>query len=257
MIKKTAERLYHKDLANNFVFQRSLLAYVEAADHLSGDVLELGTGQGYGIEIAAPRAARFVTLDKFRPEEETLQLDNVEFQQVSFPPLTTIADDAFDFVISFQVIEHIQDDHLFVKEVHRVLKPGGTFIFTTPNKKMSLTRNPWHIREYTVNELKELLLKYFDHVDCKGVFGNEKITAYYEKNKASVRNITRFDILNLQYRLPRWMLQIPYDLLNKMNRSKLLDENQQLVADIEMDDYFIDSATDACYDLFYLARKSN
>ena len=181
MIKKTAERLYHKDLANNFVFQRSLLAYVEAADKITGDVLELGTGQGYGIEFIAPRASRFVTLDKFKPDEKVLNFDNVEFRQVTFPPLTDMADQSFDFVISFQVIEHIQDDHLFVKEIYRVLKPGGRFIFTTPNKKMSLTRNPWHIREYTVDELKSLLLNYFDEVDAKGVFGNEKITAYYQK----------------------------------------------------------------------------
>ena len=33
------------------------------------------------------------------------------------------ADGPFDSVVSFQVIEHIQDDHLFLKEIHRVLRP--------------------------------------------------------------------------------------------------------------------------------------
>lgn len=255
-MKETAERLYHKDPANNFVFQRSLLAYVDAASRVSGDVLELGTGQGYGIEVVAPSAQHYKTLDKFEPDPSSLAHDNVLFVQTSFPPLDAISDESFDYVISFQVIEHIQDDHAFVAEAARVLRPGGQFIVTTPNKLMSLTRNPWHVREYTVEELYTLLGKYFDHIEPRGVFGNEKITAYYQKNKESVERITRLDIFNLQHRLPRRVLQWPYDLLNKLNRSRLLSENTTLVNDINMDDYYIDEANETCYDLFYIATKS-
>jgi hypothetical protein len=43
---QTAERVSHKDLSDNYVFQRSLLAYVEAAKLVSGRVLEIGTGSG-------------------------------------------------------------------------------------------------------------------------------------------------------------------------------------------------------------------
>ena len=91
----------------------------------------------------------------------------------------------------------------------------------------------------------------------KACLAMKKLRHIIKKNKESVKKITRFDILNLQYRLPRWMLQIPYDMLNKMNRSKLLDENQALVSDIQMEDYYIDSAKDNCYDLFYIAHKAN
>lgn len=256
---QTAERVSQKDLSDNYVFQRSILAYVEAAKRISGKVLEIGTGSGYGIEIIASEADKFVTIDKFRPDvlddEEIKAKGNVEFKQLNVPPLTGLADNSFDFVISFQVIEHIQKDDLFVKEIHRVLKPGGKFIVTTPNIKMSITRNPWHIREYTVGELKDLLLKDFSAVESLGVSGNDKIMQYYQKNKESVHKITRFDILNLQYRLPRWMLQIPYDILNRMNRKKLLDNNNSLVKDITMQDYFVEEANDKCFDLFYVAQK--
>ncbi len=44
------------------------------------------------------------------------------------------------------------------------------------------------------------------------------------KNRG-VRRITRFDVLDLQHRLPRWMLQLPYDLLNRLNRRRLLRDN--------------------------------
>ncbi len=250
----TAERVSASDTSDNYVFQRSLLAYLEAATIVSGDVLEIGAGMGYGIKHIAPKADNYMTIDKF-PVDIDPQWTNVSFEQMNIPPLKGMADNTYDYVVSFQVIEHIQDDHLYTKEIHRVLKPGGKFIVTTPNKKMSITRNPWHIREYTISELEVLLGKYFTTVEAKGVFGNEKIMDYYEKNKASVHKITRFDIFNLQYRLPRQILQIPYDILNRMNRRKLLKENNSLVSDISTTDYSIEKARKGCFDLFYIATK--
>ncbi len=120
---------------------------------------------------------------------------------------------------------------------------------------MSLTRNPWHIREYTVEELKTLFLKYFKSVGAKGVFGGPKAMEYYQKNKESVHKIMRFDVLNLQYRLPRQLLEVPYDILNRLNRKKLLKQNQDLTTGIKMEDYFVAEANDDCIDLFYIAEK--
>ena len=71
----TAERV-SAEASDNFVFQRSLLAYHAAAERIAGDVLEIGTGSGYGIEVVAPRARRFVTVDKHVPAPELLQLPN-------------------------------------------------------------------------------------------------------------------------------------------------------------------------------------
>jgi hypothetical protein len=78
---------------------------------------------------------------------------------------------------------------------------------------------------------------------------------YYEKNKASVKRITRFDIFNLQYRLPRRLLQIPFDIANKMNRQFLHKNNTSLVEKISMDDYSVKPASDACFDLIYIGYK--
>ena len=251
---QTAERVSQSDVSDNFVFQRSYLAYVEAAKLISGNVLEIGTGSGYGIELLSSKADKFLTIDKFESTvgaEASKTIENVDFRQMNVPPLTGLDNNQFDFVVSFQVIEHIKKDTAFVKEIHRVLKPGGKFIHTTPNKKMSLSRNPWHIREYTVNELADLLTAVFSSVDKKGVFGNDVAMKYYKENKASVRKIMRFDLLNLQYNLPRWMLQIPYDILNRRNRNKLSDAGTH----IKLEDYFVADAKDDCIDLFYIAEK--
>src|SRR5574344_353646 len=143
----TAERV-SCDASDNFVFQRSLLAYYQAAKSVGGDVLEIGTGSGYGIEVVAPKSSHFTTIDKHTPSDGVVCGDNVTFMAATVPPLP-FPDESFDYVISFQVIEHIKDDACFVSEVHRVLRKGGKFIVSTPNIKMSLTRNPWHVREYT------------------------------------------------------------------------------------------------------------
>jgi SAM-dependent methyltransferase len=253
---QTAERVSAQDLSDNYVFQRSVLAYVEAAKLVQGKVLEVGYGEGYGVKHLAGKAESYLGIDKYpSPAHEKEFPSNVKVQIMNVPPLTGIADNSLDFVVSFQVIEHIDNDELYVKEIARVLKPGGKYIVTTPNIKMSITRNPWHVREYTISELKTLLGKHFTSVQANGVFGRAKVMDYYNKNKASVQKITRFDIFNLQYRLPRWMLQIPYDFMNRRNRKKLLQQNNTLVSDITMEDYYVAEAKDECFDLFYIATK--
>ena len=249
----TAERVSNRDASDNYVFQRSILAYYKAAELVSGDVLEIGTGMGYGVEVVAPAADKYVTIDKSCAYNVEMPA-NAEFRQMTVPPLN-FADESFDYVISFQVIEHIKNDKEFVAEVSRVLRKGGKFIVSTPNAPMSLTRNPWHVREYKAEELKELLSKEFSQIDMMGVSGNEKIMEYYEANRRGVERITRFDILDLQHRLPRWMLQIPYDILNRLNRRRLLDQNNELTSSITMEDYSIEAVTEECFDLYFIAQK--
>lgn len=248
----TAERV-SREASDNFVFQRSVLAYHYAAEIISGDVLEIGTGTGYGVEILAPKCKRFITVDKFL-DPSVPQVENVEQHQMVVPPIG-FESGSFDFVVSFQVIEHIKNDTQFVREVARVLRPGGKFIVSTPNAPMSLTRNPWHIREYTAEELQNLLSISFSTITPAGVVGNQKIMEYYEKNRQGVERITRFDILDLQHRLPRQLLQIPYDILNRINRRRLLKKNTELTTSIEMTDYSVSSATDQSFDLLFVAEK--
>jgi len=256
-ILQTAERSSHLDPSENVIYQRHLIAYKEAEKIISGTVLEIGSGEGYGIIELAPKAEHYIAVDKYQTSiSEELKANNkITFLKAEVPPLKDIEDNSVDFVVAFQVIEHIQDDNQFLQEIHRVLKPKGKVILTTPNIIMSITRNPWHIREYTPEQMGELLKGVFDKYKLKGIFGNEKVIDYYNKNKESVRKITRFDILNMQYWLPRWILQIPYDIANRFNRQNLQNNNKAIVNTVSYTDYSILESNNKCFDHFCIATK--
>ena len=111
------------------------------------------------------------------------------------------------------------------------------------------------MREYLAHELRDLMKKYFSEVITEGVHGNEKVMAYYEENKKSVKKITRFDIFNLQYRLPRTWLQVPYDIANRLSRLSVSKSNSTLVDSIQVDDYFLSQDPDGSLDFFYTGIK--
>ncbi|MEO9474306.1 MAG: methyltransferase domain-containing protein [Cyclobacteriaceae bacterium] len=242
--------------SDNPIHQRLLKAYHVAVPYISGDLLELGCGEGRGVELLAPKAKSYLGLDKIAEIIGGLKAKHPEynFESSVFPPMN-IADNSFDTIVTFQVIEHIKNDELYLKEIQRILKPGGTALISTPNIKMTLSRNPWHQREYTADELKALASKYFDSVDMKGIAGSEKVMQYHEENRASVNKIMKYDFLNLQYRLPAALLRIPYDFLNRRNRNSLQDQDNELVLSINQDDYFLREQNEENLDLFLIVKK--
>ena len=243
--------------SDNPVHQRLLKAYYVAQDYVQGHVLEIGCGEGRGLDMLAPKSTHYVAVDKIAQVIERLQAQypTVAFHQMHIPPLQGLPDNTFDVVVSFQVIEHIKNDLGYLQEIYRVLKPGGLALITTPNIVKSLSRNPWHVREYTAQQLTSLAQQVFDKVEMKGITGNEKVWQYYEMNKKSVQRIMRFDVLNLQYRLPAWMLRAPYEFLNRRNRNKLEVSNDSLVAQINHTDYFVSQDAAQSLDLLGLFSK--
>lgn len=257
MTYATTEITSAEILSDNPVHQRLYFPYEMASKIINGKVLELGCGWGRGVEKLIDSCDHFTGLDKNEPLIKALseKYPQSYFNTVDLPHLTEFQDNTFDYIVTFQVIEHIQDDHKFLEEAKRVLKPGGKILLTTVNKDYSLSRNPWHIREYRTEELKNLMLKYFKDLDAKGVGGNDKVWEYYEQNKASVRKIMRWDILDLQHRLPSWILRIPYEILNRFNRNILLQQSEGLAAEINWDDHHLSNEPEKCIDYFFVATK--
>lgn len=243
--------------SDNPIHQRLLKAYVVAADLVNGDLLEVGCGEGRGIDWLLPRVKSYSAIDKIAPVIEKLKAKYPvgKFYSGNIPPLSVFEDNSFDSIVSFQVIEHIENDSLFLKEIHRVLKPGGVAYLTTPNRPLSLSRNPWHIREYTAQELTDLAKQFFAIVTMKGITGNEKVMQYYERNKKSVEKLMSWDIFDLQHKLPASILRVPYEFMNRLNRNKLKDTSDELVTSIRHEDYLLSNSGNTSLDLFLIVEK--
>lgn len=252
----TTEITSDKIPSDNPIHQRLLSAYYHAKEYIKGDLLELGCGEGRGVELLAPLASSYIGIDKIKPivDELKAKYPEYQFQDGVFPPFP-FEDNQFDTIVTFQVIEHIKKDEEFIKEIHRVLKPGGQALITTPNIKMTLSRNPWHIREYTADQLENLCKKYFNNVEMKGIAGSERVMEYHEQNRKSVNKIMRFDIFNLQHHLPAPILRKPYEILNRMNRNKLKTGDDTLVKSIVWNDFKLAPKSEQNLDLFCLLTK--
>lgn len=253
----TTEITSSKIPSDNPIHQRLLFAYHSAIPYLQGEVLELGCGEGRGLDTIAPYCNHYTALDKnaFLLKQLKERYSDFDFIETTFPPVAQLPSESADTIIAFQVIEHIQKDELFIEEVHRVLRKGGKALISTPNKELSLTRNPWHVREYTPKQLFDLVTKSFSKVLTFGITGDEKVWQYYDNNRKSVQKITRWDILNLQYLLPAPLLRIPYDYLNRKNRNKLMIQSDSLVSGIQLENYSLTSDTTQAFDLFYVLEK--
>jgi SAM-dependent methyltransferase len=78
---------------------------------------------------------------------------------------SALPDSSFDCVVAVEVLEHVEEDRAFLQQVHRVLKPGGIFLMTTPNGDWVKNSNPDHKRHYARRQLQELLSSLFVQVE--------------------------------------------------------------------------------------------
>lgn len=243
--------------SDNPLFQRTLKAYSLIAEKTYGDVLEIGCGEGYGLEFIYENANSLTVIDKSKSVLDKIKrtYPKTTILNQKIPPLNKLKDNSFDIVISFQVLEHIKDVNLFIQEIHRILKPGGKAFITTPNSLKTVARNPWHFKEFNYLEINNLIKKYFDDFRISGIQGNEKTDIYYLKNKQSVERILCLDIFKIQYKIPAILLKIPYELVNRINRNKLLKKNTSLVKSITLKDYSLTEYSKDTLDFFCVMTK--
>lgn len=144
--------------------QDHLSRYRWAAAQVSGRILDVACGTGYGMKVLAERGAA-TGLDSHSGAVEVARSRGVDAQVATVPPLR-FPDATFDAIVSFETIEHVNEDDAFVAEIRRVLKPNGLLFLSTPNKDKTSPfgppQNPWHEREYTLADLLHLLREFRD-----------------------------------------------------------------------------------------------
>jgi len=136
-------------------------------------VLDAGCGAGYGSAELADVAESVTAID-IAPEaveyaRAHYELPNLAFEQASCTALP-YAGGAFDLVVAFEVIEHLENWRDFLQEVRRVLAPAGQLIVSTPNRlyytesRGTEGANPFHVHEFDFDEFTRELKQFFPYV---------------------------------------------------------------------------------------------
>jgi SAM-dependent methyltransferase len=136
--------------------QEHLARYRFAREHARGRILDVACGTGYGTAM----------LDAVGVD---LSIQALHYAKKHYSARTVAADAArlpfgrvFDSVVSFETIEHVPDPARFVAECARVLKPGGNFLVSTPNRELWSPRSATplqrhHVKEFTRKEFLAIL----------------------------------------------------------------------------------------------------
>lgn len=125
----------------------------QAGEH----ILDIGCGDGYYDMIIAQPGARVVGIDISKKPLAKAQRhytgEQFEFLYMNAEELA-FGDASFDKVVSFCVIEHFNNDDRAIQHISRVLKPGGSFVFSADslsNPGITAEERKAHQQRYAVN----------------------------------------------------------------------------------------------------------
>jgi len=204
--------------------ERHLAAYRFAAMHAAGrTVLDVGCGEGYGAALLAEVARRVLAVDRaeaIRAAAGHYRRPALEFRPLDVTRLATLGE-RFELVVSFQVIEHLPDPSGFLAGLAACCSPGGLVIVTTPNRLMSVSENPYHLREWTAPELLALALPVLPTARMLGVVCSERVLAYERARGEAVARILRLDPLGLRRLLPAVVVERVFPRLARLVRRRL------------------------------------
>lgn len=167
--------------------------------------LDLGCGSGYGTAELAAQLPFVIGVDRIWPDPDA-RVTDAHYLCADLRGIP-LASDAFDLVVSFQVIEHLEDPGPYLGAIRRLVRPGGVALITTPNRLTSDGVNPYHVHEYEAQELEGVLLSHFAAVEMRGVGASPAVARYLDERLRRIRRILRLDPLRLRERLPRPVIE--------------------------------------------------
>jgi ubiquinone/menaquinone biosynthesis C-methylase UbiE len=143
--------------------------YVFARELLHGrKVLDAACGEGYGSALLAASASSVTGVDLDRAAIEhassRYRSGNLQFETADCLDLP-FEEAAFDAIVSFETLEHLEDQRRLLAGFRRVLRPGGFLLISTPDKAVYTdrlgNRNAFHVRELYRAEFESLLGEFF------------------------------------------------------------------------------------------------
>jgi SAM-dependent methyltransferase len=175
----TGERTLPDVPEENYWYRRHLAVYEWIARRVHGlRVVDLACGEGYGADVLATSAAEVLGVDANPDAHEHARLryrrPNLRFER----GLVEEFEGPCDAIVFLQTIEHIHEPQRLLR---RFASAAPLAYVTTPNRLTlappgaEKSDNPWHLREYTLDEYRDLLEPCFSRVEILGVFHARKL----------------------------------------------------------------------------------
>ena len=178
----TGERTLPDVPEENYWFRRHLAVYEWIAERVAGlRVADLACGEGYGADVLARTAADVVGVDAnpeaYEHARRRYRGDNLRFER----GLVERFGGECDAIVFLQTIEHVEEPERLLEGFSA---SAPVCYVSTPNRLTlappgaQKSGNPWHLREYTPDEYRELLRPLFASVDIMGVFHARKLRVH-------------------------------------------------------------------------------
>jgi ubiquinone/menaquinone biosynthesis C-methylase UbiE len=179
-MKFTGERAVPNESCPKGLFKEHLDRYLFAKKFVKNKiVLDIACGAGYGSFELKKAGAKKVFGGDISKEAVDFANQNYKLKDLSFQVMDCvkipIKDNSIDVLVSFETIEHIPNYLGFLKEVKRVLKKGGLFICSSPNKQITSPfskLSEFHVKEFYIKELMQVLDKF--GFKKQGIYGQNK-----------------------------------------------------------------------------------
>jgi len=142
--------------------------YREVSRIVRDRVADVGFGTGFGTHLFNVRAKEVYGYDI---DEDAIQFAKAVFPfkklYFEFGDITKGIGGAFDYIVMIDVLEHIKQEMLALKNIKSMMANGGTFIMSTPNRLSRYRKGANHIREYAPKELEGKLKRIFANVSLR------------------------------------------------------------------------------------------
>ncbi|HET6829754.1 MAG TPA: methyltransferase domain-containing protein [Solirubrobacterales bacterium] len=181
-LELTGERTLPDVAEENYWFRRHLAVYEWIAPQVTGlRIADLACGEGYGADVLAAGDAEVVGIDANPEAHEHARAryvrPNLRFER----DLVENVAGPLDAVVFLQTIEHIEDVPALLGTIARA---APLAFISTPNRLTlappgaAKSDNPWHLREYTLAELRGELEPVFGSVEIRGLFHAGKLAVH-------------------------------------------------------------------------------
>lgn len=133
------------------------------------DVVDIGCGVGILLErLRDQNGCKCVGVDISPRAIEMLEAKGFEGLVAELPALP-LPDHRFDAAIGTELIEHLDRPDLTLRQMARIVRPGGKVIVSTPDETMGTEDSLWHMHTFSADSLRELLGELLTDVQVESI----------------------------------------------------------------------------------------